>query len=132
MHRVRSAACCARRRGSISCRLETRDLPAGSIVMVLDERGTVLAHTPDYDNWVGRNLRDQAYVREALQRHQGSGELVSADGVTRLSAYTTATRAPWLVYVGLPSEIVLGSSRVALLRNLDRKSTRLNSSHIPL
>jgi signal transduction histidine kinase len=99
-------------------RLETRDLPAGSIVMVLDERGTVLAHTPDYDNWVGRNLRDQAYVREALQRHQGSGELVSADGVTRLSAYTTATRAPWLVYVGLPSEIVLGSSRVALLRNL--------------
>jgi signal transduction histidine kinase len=99
-------------------RLETRDLPSGSVVMVLDPHGTVLAHSPEYDLWVGRDLSDQAYVREALQRRHGSGELVSADGVTRLSAYTTATKAPWLVYVGLPSEIVLGSSRVALLRNL--------------
>jgi signal transduction histidine kinase len=99
-------------------RLETRDLPSGSIVMILDERGVVLAHSPDYDAWVGRDLGDLAYVTSALRQRQGSGELVSADGVTRLSAFTTATQAPWLVYVGLPSEIVLGSSRVALLRNL--------------
>jgi signal transduction histidine kinase len=99
-------------------RLETRDLPAGSVVMVLDQHGVVLAHTPDYDFWVGRDLSDQRYVSDALQRRQGAGELVSADGVTRLSAYTSTTRAPWLVYVGLPSEIVLGSSRVALVRNL--------------
>ncbi len=99
-------------------RLETRDLPAGSMIMILDERGVVLAHTPDYDAWVGRDLSGLPYVQEALQRRLGSGEMVSADGVTRLSAFTMATRAPWLVYVGLPSEIVLGSSRVALLRNL--------------
>jgi signal transduction histidine kinase len=99
-------------------RLETRDLPAGSMIMILDERGVVLAHTPDYDAWVGRDLSGLPYVQEALQRRLGSGEMVSADGVTRLSAFITPTRAPWLVYVGLPSEIVLGSSRVALLRNL--------------
>jgi signal transduction histidine kinase len=99
-------------------RMETRDLPAGSVVMVVDQDGTVLAHSPDYENWVGRNLIDQAYVREAVQRRQGSGELVSADGVTRLSAFITAVRAPWLVYVGLPSEIVLGASRVAVVRNM--------------
>ena len=99
-------------------RLETRDLPAGSMIMILDERGVVLAHTPDYDAWVGRDLSGLPYVQEALQRRLGSGEMVSADGVSRLSAFTTPTRAPWLVYVGLPSEIVLGSSRVALLRNL--------------
>ncbi len=57
-------------------------------------------------------------MREALTRHQGSEEIVSADGVSRLAAYTSTTRAPWIVLVGLPSEIVLGSSRVALLRNL--------------
>ncbi len=99
-------------------RLETRDLPAGSMIMIVDERGVVLAHTPDYDAWVGRDLSGLLYVQEALQRRLGSGEMVSADGVTRLSAFITPTRAPWLVYVGLPSEIVLGSSRVALLRNL--------------
>jgi signal transduction histidine kinase/HAMP domain-containing protein len=99
-------------------RLETRDLPAGSIMMVLDQRGVVLAHSPDYDVWVGRDLSQQPFVQEALAQRQGTGELPSADGVSRLSAYMTATRVPWLVYVGLPSEIVLGSSRVALLRNL--------------
>jgi HAMP domain-containing protein len=99
-------------------RLETRDLPAGSVIMILDERGVVLARSPDYDAWVGRDLSDLPDVQQALQRRQGSGELVGADGVTRLFAYTSATRAPWLVYVGLPSEIVLGSSHVALLRNL--------------
>jgi HAMP domain-containing protein len=99
-------------------RLETRDLPAGSVVMVVDQDGVVLAHSPDYEFWVGRDLSDQAYVHDALLRQHGAGELVSADAVTRLSAFTTTTRAPWLVYVGLPSEIVLGSSRVALLRNL--------------
>jgi signal transduction histidine kinase len=99
-------------------RLERRDLPAGSSIMVLDERGRVLAHAPDYELWIGRDLSDQNYVRDALRNHQGSAEIVSADSVTRLAAYTTATRAPWLVMVGLPSEIVLGSSRVALVRNL--------------
>jgi signal transduction histidine kinase len=99
-------------------RLERRDLPAGSSITVLDENGRVLAHSPDYEFWLGRDLSDQSYVREALRRHQGSEEILSADGVSRLSAYTTATRAPWIVMVGLPSEIVLGSSRVALVRNL--------------
>jgi signal transduction histidine kinase len=99
-------------------RLETRDLPQGSVILILDERGVVLAHSPDYDLWVGRDLSDVAYVQQALRQRQGTGELVGADGVMRLSAYTTTARAPWLVYVGLPSEIVLGSSRVALVRNL--------------
>jgi signal transduction histidine kinase len=99
-------------------RLERRDLPPGSSMMVLDERGRVLAHSPDYEAWIGRDLSDQGYVREALARRQGSEEVLSADGVSRLAAYTSATRAPWVVMVGLPSEIVLGSSRVALLRNL--------------
>jgi signal transduction histidine kinase len=99
-------------------RLETRDLPGGSSIMVLDERGRVLAHSPDYDVWFGRDLSDLGYIRAALRQRQGSDEQISADGVSRLSAYASATRAPWLVYVGLPSEIVLGSSRVALLRNV--------------
>ncbi len=99
-------------------RLERRDLPAGSTMTVLDQNGRVLAHSPDYEFWLGRDLSDQTYVHDALRRRQGSDELLSADGVTRLSAYTSTTRAPWLVMVGLPSEIVLGSSRVALVRNL--------------
>jgi signal transduction histidine kinase len=99
-------------------RLELRDLPAGSVITILDERGVVLAHSPGYEAWVGRDLSHVPWVQQALQRRQGSEELVGVDGVTRLSAYTMATRVPWLVYVGLPSQVVLGWERVALLRNL--------------
>jgi signal transduction histidine kinase len=99
-------------------RLEMRDLPAGSSMTIFDDRGRVIARSPDYELWVGRDLSDQAYVRDALRTRQGSDEHISADGVNQLSAYISTTRAPWLVYVGLPSEIVLGSSRVALLRNV--------------
>jgi len=66
-------------------------------MVVLDDSGRVLAHSPDYELWLSRDLSDQSFVRDALRRHQGSEELISADGVSRLSAYTTATRAPWLV-----------------------------------
>jgi signal transduction histidine kinase len=99
-------------------RLELRDLPVGSVITILDERGVVLAHSPGYEAWVGRDLSHVPWVQQALQRRQGSEELVGVDGVTRLSAYTMATRVPWLVYVGLPSQVVLGWERVALLRNL--------------
>jgi signal transduction histidine kinase len=99
-------------------RLEMRDLPAGSVITILDERGVVLARSPDYEVWVGRDLGQVGWVQQALQRRQGSDELVDADGVTRLAAYTMATRVPWLVYVGLPSSVVLGWERVALLRNV--------------
>jgi len=54
--------------------------------MVLDDSGRVLAHSPDYELWLGRDLSDQSFVRDALRRHQGSEELISADGVSRLSA----------------------------------------------
>lgn len=99
-------------------RLETRDLPRGSEVVIVDERGTVLAHSPDYDAWVGRNLASLPFLQQALRRRQGTTEQVGIDAVPRLAAFTTASRVPWLVYVGLPSEIVLGSSHVAVLRNL--------------
>jgi signal transduction histidine kinase len=99
-------------------RLDTRDLPSGSVITVLDERGVVLARSTEYDAWVGRDLGQLGVVQAALARRHGTGEVVGADGVARLSAYTTATRAPWLVEVGMPTELVLGAGRVALLRNL--------------
>ena len=99
-------------------RLDARDLPTGSIIMVLDERGIVLARSPEYAAWVGRDLSYLAWVRSARQRVVGAGELDAGDGVGHLAAYTPAASVPWLVFVGMPTEIVLGAGRVALLRNV--------------
>jgi signal transduction histidine kinase len=57
-------------------------------------------------------------VRNAGQRPQATGELDAGDGGGHLAAYTRATSVPWLVFVGMPTEIVLGAGRVALLRNV--------------
>jgi signal transduction histidine kinase len=99
-------------------RLDARDLPAGSVIMVLDEHGIVLARSPEYAAWVGRDLSYLAWVRSAGQRQVGAGELDAGDGVGHLAAYTPAASVPWLVFVGMPTEIVLGAGRVALLRNV--------------
>src|SRR5256885_10739911 len=63
-------------------RPETRDLPAGPMIMILDERGVGLAHTPDYDAWVGPDLGGLPDVPEGLRRRLGSGGMGSADGRT--------------------------------------------------
>ncbi len=99
-------------------RLDARDLPGGSVIMVLDQHGVVLARSPDYAAWVGRDLSHLAWVRNAGQRPYGAGELDAGDGVGHLAAYTQATSVRWLVFVGMPTEIVLGAGRVALLRNV--------------
>ena len=99
-------------------RLDARDLPAGSVIMVLDQHGIVLARSPEYAAWVGRDLSNLVWVRQAGQRQQGAGELDAGDGVGHLAAYTSPSRVPWLVFVGMPTEIVLGAGRVALLRNV--------------
>jgi signal transduction histidine kinase len=99
-------------------RLDARDLPSGSVMMVLDQHGIVLARSPEYAAWVGRDLSYLAWLRNAAQRPQGAGELDAGDGVGHLAAYTQAASVPWLVFVGMPTEVVLGAGRVALLRNV--------------
>jgi hypothetical protein len=75
-------------------RLDARDLPAGSLVMVLNQHGTVLARSAEYAAWVGRDLSFLGWVRNAEQRPQGVGELDAGDGVGHLAAYTRASGVP--------------------------------------
>ena len=59
------------------------NLPAETVVTLLDERGSVLAET------------------------QGSKEWPGADSVARLSGFATAERVPWRVFVGIPKSVAL-------------------------
>lgn len=83
------------------------DLPAEAIVTVLDSRGVVLARSRDGARWVGRDISGLSSTRETLREREGVREVVGIDGVTRLSGYATATRAPWFIYVGIPSAVAL-------------------------
>jgi len=78
------------------------DLPAGATVTVLDGHGTILAHRPDPEKWVGRSTPGSAIAR-AMTEHQGEGtaEAMGLDGVERLYAFTPLQGTPEDTYVGI-------------------------------
>lgn len=90
-------------------------LPPGSVITVINLNGVVLARSVEPAKFVGTNQSTLASVQQALRDHEGAMELVSADGVTRLSGFTTSRLVPWLVYVGIPTETALAPSRTRLL-----------------
>jgi len=83
------------------------DLPPGAVVTLTDAGGMVLARTEDADAWIGHDISALATVRNARQAREGVMEMTGADSVTRLSGFATASRVPWQVLVGIPSDIAL-------------------------
>jgi len=83
------------------------DLPPGAVVTLTDSDGIVLARTEDADEWIGHDISALATVRNAWHLREGVMEMTGADSVTRLSGFATASRVPWQVFVGIPSDVAL-------------------------
>lgn len=61
------------------------ELPPGSNLIVIDSGGTVLAHYPAPETWVGRRMADTPLVKAVLAHRGESGaEFAGFDGVSRL------------------------------------------------
>jgi PAS domain S-box-containing protein len=86
--------------------LRVQGLPPGSIVRIVNERGIVVAQSMNGPNWIGRSLADSEPVARHLAAKEASEVVAWSDGVTRLTASSSAHRAPWLVSVGLPNDTV--------------------------
>jgi len=84
----------------------SRVLPADAVVTLLDADGVVVARSREPDKWIGRNM-SSAFDRARFERAHGSSEVMGFDGVQRLSGYAVPTRAPWKVYIGIPTESAL-------------------------
>jgi signal transduction histidine kinase len=95
-------------------------LPPGSTLTVLDHGGVVLAHYPDPENWVGRSLPDPTVYEMMVESGEGTTELVGADGVERLYAFTTlwSTEGNVFVSIGIPSEVAYAEAERTMVRNL--------------
>jgi diguanylate cyclase (GGDEF)-like protein/PAS domain S-box-containing protein len=97
-------------------------LPEGSVIGLMDRRGTVLARFPDPEFWIGENMADTPLAREILTQQQpGLTQSTGMDARRRLYAYTplsgTASRSAYL-YVGIPAEVAYAEPDRALRRNL--------------
>jgi diguanylate cyclase (GGDEF)-like protein/PAS domain S-box-containing protein len=93
-------------------------LPAGSIVRVLNDAGILVAAFPDTLGQVGSDLsKVDAGVRR-LQAKEVSEISTWSDQVPRFTGYSTAHRAPWLVSVGVPTEVASAGIATRLVRSL--------------
>jgi GGDEF domain-containing protein len=59
----------------------------GSIMMLVDGAGTVIAHEPNPAAWVGRKIVDHPLIKSMSTKHEGIVTAVSLDGVRRIFAF---------------------------------------------
>jgi diguanylate cyclase (GGDEF)-like protein/PAS domain S-box-containing protein len=87
----------------------TPRLPRGSIVRVVDRNGTVVTRSEDALSWIGRDLSAVPSVVRHLQAKEASEVVRWADDVERITGSATTNLAPWLVSVGLPTDIAFAT-----------------------
>ena len=93
-------------------------LPAGSVIALIDQSGTILARSLDPDRWVGQSVAARAEIMANVQKREGTAETGVLDGVPRLAGFTTARSVPWFVYVGVPTDAALAPLRRQLRQNV--------------
>jgi len=79
-------------------------LPAGTAVQVVNEQGIVVARSND-SSWINRDLSSNADVARHLAAREAGEFTVWPDGIERITGSSTAKLVPWLVSVGLPTDI---------------------------
>jgi diguanylate cyclase (GGDEF)-like protein/PAS domain S-box-containing protein len=84
--------------------LKLHALPPGSAISIINVQGIVIA--ADTGNWIGRR-GDWGHLSQRLAAKEGSdiSNWVQRDNVERVNGFTMAHRVPWLVTVGVPTEI---------------------------
>jgi diguanylate cyclase (GGDEF)-like protein/PAS domain S-box-containing protein len=92
--------------------------PSGTVVSIVNARGDVLARNLDPQRWIGRSVLGVGNARAHLASREGVDETRGSDGVERIAGYTQAGRVPWHVFVGMPAEAALSTSRANLERTL--------------
>ena len=90
-------------------------LPPGSVVTVVNQHGIVIARSPDGTDWIARDLGELEQVARHLAAREISEIVTWPDGVERITGSSTAHIVPWLVSVGIPTDIAIAAvvSRMA-------------------
>ncbi|HTP82083.1 MAG TPA: PAS domain S-box protein [Alphaproteobacteria bacterium] len=100
--------------GNIAERIGETDPPVGSVVLLVDDRGTILARVPDHLKWAGKSLRGTA-LAGLIGRPAEATTADGLDGVER----------SWGV-----SDIVVGPARLHLLIGLSPAQAFENANRI--
>jgi len=83
-------------------------LPEGSVTMMLDHEGTVIACHPDAEGWLGKVMTEAPIVESILTQRQGTAEAGGLDGTQRLYAFVPLGSLPeneGYVVIGIPTQV---------------------------
>ena len=101
--------------------VEARPLE-GMTLKIIDRRGTIVAHYPDPERWVGQSLPDAPLVRTVLAEREGAADLPGLDGVARLVAFRplVGARAEAYLYIaaGMATAMVFAETDRVFVRSL--------------
>ena len=97
--------------GQIASTLTTRP---GSMMLLVDGQGTVLAHEPNPANWIGRRLGDHPLIVNMLTQPEGVVTAASPDGVRRIFAFVGLPGTSAHVAIGFDENEVLSSANSAM------------------
>lgn len=90
--------------------LDSRPSP-GNFVIVTDADGVVVTRYPDFEKWVGQNLKGTQVIDVAFRDRNGVGRGASALGVDSLIGFATIPSLGWHVIVGGDAEQILGPAK---------------------
>src|SRR5580704_8202273 len=96
--------------------LQIQNLPAGTILTIVNQKGIVLVRTENGAYWVGRDASGWPHLAEHFAAREGSDVTTWTDStdIPRVTAFATAHRAPWLVTIGLPKNAAFAAVAVRL------------------
>ncbi len=96
-------------------------LPDGSIIALFDRLGTVVAHYPDPEKWVGKTLQSTALVVSVMALGEGLVRDFTFDGMERIFGFQRL-RYPvdtdLFLVVGMPTDLASARAERILRRNL--------------
>ena len=96
-------------------------LPQGATLIIVDQRGTILARYPGSEQWVGRVLPDAPIIEAMLVQNEGTAQTLGVDGVERLYAFSPLGDGPEssaYISVGIPTEVAYAEANRNMARSL--------------
>ncbi|HEY6258144.1 MAG TPA: EAL domain-containing protein [Xanthobacteraceae bacterium] len=84
--------------------LKVHGLPVGSIISIVNTRGVFIAGSPVAQDPIGRHGKHLP-LRIAAQEGSDVSHWTRLDNVERVNGFSMAHRVPWLVTVGVPTDI---------------------------
>ena len=95
-------------------------MPPGSTLTVIDKNGSILAHYPDPENWVGKLMPENPVMNVILSQKEGTTQGLGTDNQPRLFAFTPirGTDDSVFVSIGIPENVAFAEVNQTTTRNL--------------